>query len=267
MIFFGLEYFLFYVIGKDYCLRRDLQNGTFAVKILKTIIMIENVYRRYKNIAKCCGLNLLLLLFVNYESTAQNAKNIDFYKVISFGEKIDFGNIDPNTTWTLTNSNKNIYSTLYGNEINNYSFQEPGEYDVTFHESKKHDGECDHASFPDRFRIKVEPVRISFDFSKITFSEKIVRGRNYSDLIITVPAKITTKENSNLKLPAPAMSVAGIGVSMTSETLDKEISLGNKTQLLKYKLSGSVNKETYLMFDFYDFNNQVQTYNLPQIIK
>jgi hypothetical protein len=32
-------------------------------------------------------------------------------------------------------------------------------------------------------------------------------------------------------------------------------------------VSGIINNEAYLMFDFYDFNNEAKTYNLPQKIK
>jgi len=216
---------------------------------------------------------VFLLFFVlvgSFKSVAQNIGSTDsnqYFKIISFGEKIDFENIDQTITWTVSNAKNNIYTTLRGNEINDYVFQEPGEYEINFQENKPHDEECHHPQFAERFKIKVEPVRMSFDFSKITFSEKIERGRNYTDLIITVPAEITTKDNSITKLSAPKMSVAGLGVSFTVEALEKEIVIGNKTQLLKYKLSGVVNQETYLMFDFYDFNNQAQTFNFHQIIK
>lgn len=219
---------------------------------------------------KGLSVSFLLLLVMGTKSTAQNAAGFEsnqFYKVISFGEKIDIGTIDESVTWTIANSAKNIHAAIRGNEINNYSFEETGEYEINFHENKKHDEECNHPAFAERFKIKVGSVKLTFDFSKISFSEKIVKGRNYSDLIITVPAKITTKDNSNTKLPAPSMSVAGLGVSFTVEPVEKEIVIGNKTQLLKYKVSGIVDQETYLMFDFNDFNNQIQTYNLHQIIK
>ena len=213
---------------------------------------------------------LLYSLFFSYKSTAQNNFSLQpeqFYKTISFGEKIDFGNIDSAVTWRITNSKSNISTFLSGNDINNYKFPEPGIYDINFQENKKHEGECDHAMFAERFRIKVEAVKLSFDFSKIKFSENLAKGKNYTDLIISVPVEITSKDNSIIKLPAPQMSVAGIGVLLVSEPVEKEIFLNKKTQILKYKVSGIINNEAYLMFDFYDFNNEAKTYNLPQKIK
>ncbi|CAM3760158.1 hypothetical protein FLCH110379_22820 [Flavobacterium chungbukense] len=216
---------------------------------------------------------VFLLFFVlvgSFKSIAQNLGGLgsdQYFKIISFGEKVDLGEIDPAVSWTISNSKNNVFTSLNGNEINSFVFQDPGIYDVTYQENKSHEGECDHSAFPQKFSIKVDATKMVYDFSKISFSEKLERGRNYTDLIITVPAKITTKENSITKLPSPNMSVAGLGVSFTVEALEKEIVIGNKIQLLKYKISGVVNQETYLMFDFHDFNNQIQTYNLHQIIK
>ncbi|OXB09983.1 hypothetical protein B0A68_22830 [Flavobacterium reichenbachii] len=262
---------------KNLTCNKDRTLKQFLVSFL-LLVSADNLFMQIGKSASTTGLYLkkqvvsllVFILLIGYSAVAQDkigfASN-QFYKVISFGEKIDFDDIDPTITWTISNSKNNIYTTLRGNEINNYVFQQPGEYEINFQETKKHDEACHHPQFAERFKVKVEPVRMSFDFSKITFSEKIARGRNYSDLIITVPATITTKDNSNTKLPAPGMSVAGLGVSFTVEPVEKEIVIGNKTQLLKYKVSGIVNQETYLMFDFHDFNNQAQTYNLPQVIK
>ncbi|KRD61008.1 hypothetical protein ASE40_05490 [Flavobacterium sp. Root935] len=213
---------------------------------------------------------LLYSLFFSYKTTAQNNLSTvseQFYKTISFDEKIDFGNVDSAANWTITNSKGNSSNFLNGSEINNYQFKQPGIYEVSFQENAKHDGECDHAVFPKKFRVKVEPVKLSFDFSKVKFSQKLERGKNYSDLIISVPAEIISIDNSITQLPAPKMSVAGIGVLLNAEPVEKEIILTAKNQILKYKVSGTINNETYLMFDFYDFNNEVKTYNLPQKIK
>lgn len=193
-------------------------------------------------------------------------ENEKFYKVISFGDKIDFGNIEATARWTITNSKGGAHVSLNGKEINKYSFDEPGEYEIHFYETKKHDDECNHPMFPGKMMIKVNPVKLSFDFSKIKFSEKLEKGKMYTNLIITVPAKILLKDNSITTLSAPDLSISGIGVSLLAEAQNKEVALNNGTQLFRYKISGLISKEAYLMFDFYDFNNQAQTYNLSQII-
>lgn len=213
---------------------------------------------------------LLYCLFCLHRSAAQNNERDpyqQFYKTISFGENIDFGDIDESGVWTVANAKKNIYITLRGSEINKYVFSEPGEYKIAFHEIKKSDDECNHPAYPENFIVKVEPVKMSFDFSKISFSDKFQRGRIYSDVIVSVPVEISAKVNSAAALAAPGLFITGLGVALTAEPILKEIAIDNKTKVLKYKISGTINQETYLMFDFYDFNNQAKTYNLPQLIK
>jgi len=217
----------------------------------------------------------LALIWISSITIAQNkvnAGNYNFienkkiYKMISFGDKIDFGNIDAAVRWTIINSKQGINLTLSGNQINNYSFDEPGEYEILFLETKGLNDECSHAMFPAKMIIQVSPVKLSFDFSKIKLSEKLVKGKNYTDLIITVPTKITVKDNSIATLLTPGMTISGVGVSLVAVALNSDVTVKDGIQLLKYKVSGLINKDTYVMFDFYDFSNQVQTYNLSQII-
>jgi hypothetical protein len=215
-------------------------------------------------------------LIISFQVGAQNERSNDnyfnggankqFYKIISFGEKIDFGNLDSSVRWTIINSKERIAVTLTGSQINDYVFQEPGEYEIKFIEFKNNNEECNHPLFKDKMIVKVSPVKLSFDFSKIKFAEKLERGRNYEDFIISIPVKISTKDNSIANLTAPALSITGIGTSLTAKALNETIEIKNGVQLFKYKVSGGISKETYLMFDFYDFNSQVQTYNLRQLI-
>lgn len=208
-------------------------------------------------------------LFATNISTAQKKESFEihqFYKIISFDEKIDFGFIDASIKWIIENNQDHTSTEVSGNDINDYIFQNPGEYEINFQEIERHDEACHHPMFPEKFLIKVASEKLSFDFSKISFSKQLQKGSNI-DVIITVPAKVLTKDNRDIKLPVPKVLVSGIGISLNVLPMKNEIILDNNIQLLKYKLSGNIDKETYLMFDFYDFNNQVQTYNLPQKIK
>ncbi|SMP20922.1 hypothetical protein SAMN06265346_106253 [Flavobacterium hercynium] len=224
----------------------------------------------FLNVKKQLICFLVFCFMISFNAKAQNEFNTEtdqFYKVISFDEKVDFGIIDTSVTWIITNLQNNISTTLHGNDINNYQFKEPGEYQINFQENKIHTEACNHPLFAENLRIKVLPVKISFDFSKIEFSEKLQKGVNYTNLLVSIPVKITIKENSIQKIIAPSLAVSGIGVSLTTKSVENEIILNNQIHLLKYKVSGIIEKETFLMFDFYDLNNQAQTYNLSQIIK
>lgn len=219
---------------------------------------------------------LFVLMIVSFDAVAQNNYALtmatdnsgkdQFYKVISFGEKIFFGNVEDAARWTVINTKENRIVSLTGNQINDYIFEKPGSYEISFSEIKKHTDDCNHPKFPEKMLVKVNSVRMSFDFSKINFSEKIQKGRNCENIIVTVPVTITAKDNSSAKLNAPGLTIAGVGTTLTAKPLNQEVMIKEGVQLLKYQLSGIVNKETYLMFDFFDFNNQVQTYNHLEII-
>ncbi|MES2575013.1 MAG: hypothetical protein V4572_08720 [Bacteroidota bacterium] len=216
-------------------------------------------------------INILGLLFLSFSSIAQTNSHTDnkkqFYKVISFGEKIDFGNVENTATFTITNTKENIVANLRGTQINNYIFEKPGIYEIHFFENKVHKtDECHHEMFNENMSVKVNSFKMEFNFSKIQFSEKIQKGKHYDNLVITVPVNISTKENTPTKENAPNMEIAGVGSELIAKPLNNEIIIENGVQLLKYQLSGTVNSETYLMFDFFDLNNEVQTYNLLEKI-
>jgi hypothetical protein len=214
---------------------------------------------------------LFVLIIFSFDAIAQNEYKLTMgtdklYKEISFGEKIFFGNVDDTAKWTVINTKENRIISLSGNQINNYIFEKPGSYEISFSENKKHSDDCNHPQFPEKMLVKVNSVRMQFDFSKIDFSEKIQKGRDCENIIITVPVNITTKDNSSTSLSSPGLIIAGIGTTLTAKPLSQEVMIKDGVQFLKYQLSGTVNKDTYLMFDFFDFNNQVQTYNLLEII-
>ncbi len=217
-----------------------------------------------------------VLIMVCFDAIAQedysgskatdHSNNEQYYKVVSFGDKIDFGNIEDTAKWTIANAKEGIFVTLSGSQINGYTFEKPGFYEIGFSDTKKHNEECSHPAFKEKMTVKVSSVKMVFDFSKINFSEKIQKGRSCDNIIITVPVNITVKDNSSESLEAPGLSIAGIGVELIAKPTNQKIVVKSGVQLLKYQLSGFVNKETYLMFDFSDFNNQVQTYNHLPII-
>jgi hypothetical protein len=211
-----------------------------------------------------------LLTITSFCAIGQNnfiSKSKEPYKVISYGEKITFGTIENTANWTITNAKENIFANLSGNQINDYTFEKPGIYEISFSNNKMHnDKECNHPQFEEKMIVQVSSIKMTFDFSKIKFSEKIQTGRNCDAIFITVPVNVVMKENVPTKFNIPNVMVAGVGSEIIAKPVIQEIIVKNGIQFLKYQLSGMANKEAYLMFDFVDINNQVQTYNHPEII-
>jgi hypothetical protein len=215
--------------------------------------------------------NFLVILFGLFFNTiliGQNfsSENKATYKTISFGEKINFGMIENSVNWAITNMSEKKIVNLSGNQINDFVFEKSGQYQIKFSETVLHSKEdCSHQSFPEIMIIEVSASKITFDFSKITFSKNIQLGNN-QDVIISVPVSISNKENKISKTTLQNLTIAGLGSELIATPLQKEIVLQTGTQILKFSVSGAITSSTYLMFDFVDNNNQVQTYNLPQII-
>lgn len=189
------------------------------------------------------------------------------YKIIYFGQKVDFGTLENTVSWTVNHRSGAVSAAyLKGNAINDFVFEKPGIYDIKFSENKIHGDECNHAPFDENMTVEVSPVKMVFDFSKITFSEKIQRGKSCDGIEVSVPVDVSFKGNAPTNFKVSDVFVAGIGSEIIAKPVQKELKLKEGTQILKYKLSGVANQESYLMFDFIDVNNQVQCYNLPQKI-
>lgn len=218
---------------------------------------------------KCNYYILFLLLLMTSGAFAQSNFGVKKpFKVISFGQKIEFGNIDNSVNWTISNKSGGTSPVyLKGNEINNYVFEKSGSYEIRFSETKKHSEECYHPAFDETMTVEVSAVKMIFDLSKVVFSDQIQQGRDCEGITVSVPVNITFQGQPNVKFSSPDINVAGIGSEIIAKPVQKEITLKEGTQIIKYNLSGVASREAYLMFDFVDNNNQVQCYNLPQIIK
>jgi hypothetical protein len=214
---------------------------------------------------------LLLFSFYSYAQKTASIKNAEIQKpskIICFGEKVNFGTIENSVQWTISNANGNIFTALSGNQINDYVFEKAGVYEVRFLDNTVHrEGECNHAPFNALTLIQVNPIKMVFDFSKITFSKKIQVGVNSDAIFITVPIVVSMKENTATKFRITNAIGSGVGVQLIAKPTVEEIEITNGVYNLTYQLSGIVNNEAYLMFDFVDINNQVQTYNHLEIIK
>ena len=220
---------------------------------------------------KITSKNILLVVFILVQnfliaqtiSSLNNTENKLPIKTISFGQKIDFPYVENSSTWIIKNTTSNSSINLSGTQINDFVFENPGTFEILYSDNLAHLKEdCNHAHFPAKTILEVSPVNMTFDFSKITFSEVIKKQTNYDNVIVTVPVKINTYQNKQQSVSIPNAFVAGIDVNLKLIPASNEIIAKNGIETLNYKLSGIVKNETYLMFDFKDCNNQVQTYNL-----
>lgn len=186
------------------------------------------------------------------------------FKVISFGEKINFGKIENSIVWTISSNDSNKKSSLNGNEINNYIFETPGTYKITFHENKAIiEGECNHAVFPDLMIIKVSPYKMNFDFSTIQFSKKIEAGAPIENCQLTIDIFFKSFTNEKVVFPNGKFVSAGIDTTIEGQLLNTAFTLLPGVNKLVYQLKGTAKAGNFIMLDFFDINGQVQSYYFP----
>lgn len=183
------------------------------------------------------------------------------YKTISFGGKINLGKMQHPIAWTVSSFDSNNEVLLNGEEINNYVFETPGTYKITSRENKSiSENECNHASFPESFIIKVSPTQMVFDFSTLIFNKALEGGVNVDNTTLSLNVNLKTFTNEPVPFSEGKMISAGIGTTITGELLADSITLKPGINKLVYRLRGNATKDTYIMLDFFDINNQVQTY-------
>ena len=229
---------------------------------------------QFKNI-KINFFLFLVLLFASINAIAQKDKMSNElsndlkkpYKTISYGEKIFFGKIESSATWIVINLKENKTVNLIGDQINDFVFETAGSYEVNFFENKEYnDDTCKHHNFNSKMIVEVSPIKMTFDFSIIKFSQKIQKGQSCDGIVVTVPVNFQTIKESDKVYTIFDFTVAGIGVNLIGKPIEKKIVVKNGIHFIKYQLFGIVKSETYLMFDFVDFNKNIQTYNQSEIV-
>lgn len=186
------------------------------------------------------------------------------YKVISFGEKINFGKIENSIVWTISSNDSNKKSYLNGNEINNYIFETPGTYKITFHENKAIvEDECNHAVFPELMLIKVSPFKMDFDFSTLQFSKKLEAGAPTENCHLTINIILRSFNNEKVVFPNGKFVSAGIDTTIEGQLLNNAFTLLPGVNKLVYQLKGTTKAGNLIMLDFFDINGQVQSYYHP----
>jgi len=186
------------------------------------------------------------------------------YKIISFGEKINFGKIENSIVWTVSSNDSNKKSSLIGNEINNYIFESPGTYKITFNENKAiKDGECNHTVFPEVMLIKVSPYKMDFDFSTIQFSTKLEAGAPIENCLLTVDVHLKSFSNEKVAFQNGKFVSAGIDTTIEGQLLNNAFTLNPGINKLVYQLKGVAKSGNFIMLDFFDINGQVQSYYYP----
>jgi len=198
-----------------------------------------------------------------------------FYALVSFGQQklnISYGEsnylkkVEETTKFHISSSSGEV--NLKGLQINEYKFEIPGQYLIKIEQAKSNNVvNCEHPLLPNEIQVNVSRIRMKFDGNRIEFSQPIKKGVETTGIILSIPISIETYDNKPVVLIYTSVTTAGIGTSVTSN-LSKdygELSVGE--HIVSYSLKGMITENTYLMFDFVDANNKVQSVALQSIIE
>lgn len=203
---------------------------------------------------------ILILFFFNNLIISQNSMTI------SYNEKINLGEVAKEFQFHVTGEFGN--TILTGTEINDYKFANPGKYIIKL-VTEKHleDNKCDHDVLPDSIIVNVSRVKMIFDGSKMTFSSPIRKNIDTQGIILSIPVSVNTFNHKSTSIVPKVVNSAGVGTSISGVLLNDVSELKEGTYTFRYRLSGVVTENSYLMFDFMDSNKNIQSFSLKTPVK
>lgn len=202
---------------------------------------------------------------LNNFSTNNDLNKVEqkIYRTIPFGEKINLGKIDDSIIWTISLVDTYDNLVLRGGQMNNHIFETPGIYKITHSEVKtSSDNECNHIAYPKVMIIQVSPIKMEFDFSTLIINKTIEGGVDIEGAELSLNVNLKSYTNESILFSNGKIESAGIGSTIKGQ-LTNALTLKPGINKVVYKLQGSASKDTFIMLDFFDINEQVQSYYYP----
>ena len=216
----------------------------------------------------------LSIIFLMFFVFSINAKNISQLPIngehvenqkIAFGETFSY-KLDDNTSWKIINSETFAVLNSGVGSIEKITFSTPGNFEIEISEVISAN-DCKNGHFPHKIVIEVSPIKMIFDFNSIKFSHEIVGGQSQYGNEISIDVYIESFNNEKVVFNDGKVVSAGVGVNIDGTLKSNGAALKQGINHLVYILKGQATRDTYIMFDFLDINNQTVSYTYPTIIK
>lgn len=184
-------------------------------------------------------------------------------RVLSYGDNFSF-KLGATSTWLVKNVTTQATLGSGTGSISNFNFPIPGDYIVEITEIIScNPGQCEHGHEPTQISIYVSPHKMTFNFNSIQFSEPILGGQDYTNLQISLEVNYENYYNQNAVLSNYTVRSAGIETNFEGIMGSSFQNLSSGINEVIYTVSGKAKKDSYIMFDFVDINNQVVSYYYP----
>lgn len=217
-------------------------------------------------------LSIIILLFIvitvksNSFNFPINSEVIENRK-IAFNESFSY-HLDDNTSWKIVDSENSVIINSGLGSITNVVFPTPGNFQIEISEIiNVSNTECQHGNFPSKIMLEVTSTKMVFDFSTIRFNNELVGGQSQSSNEISIDVYFESYNKENILFKAGKITSSGVGVNIDGTYKSERTPLKQGVNHLVYSLKGQAKSNTYIMFDFYDINDQIISYTYPTLIK
>lgn len=183
---------------------------------------------------------------------------------------------DPNmvhTTWIIYNDKNKKVKQGRGTSFVDFDFKRPGNYKITFtldpaiFDRELAKNGCFHPSIPAELDITIQDYKIEYLFEEMTLKHPLISNKDHSDNILSIPVMVHTYDGKPHTFRNLTLRTAGVQAQVTGALLDEEVTLSPGRHVLKYYLSGTVMKDSYIMFDFWVDHNDIQAFGYLERIQ
>jgi hypothetical protein len=212
---------------------------------------------------------LFLFLFsVAFSIKAQSNRPVEASEIfISYGNSVIPEQIgihkNDSFKWQITDEASAIIADESQGSFFSYVFSVPGTFYVeiiSVHSDQNH--VCSNHGFSGNFKVKVSPVKISFDVDSISFSAPLISDNLSNTIEISLPVNVSYYDNSISQIALEQVKIIfqGVNCNVNCSYAQPGQKLMNGKSLIHFNASGIAQKGTFVMLDFVDHNGLITTY-------
>lgn len=236
------------------------------MKVLIKILSVTVFFVNYLHPAYSCTAHCVITPYTCNHEIKVNSNSVSKIS-LTFIDKLSFF-LDPDMTWKLFDENHNLIMNGKG-AISQLLIGVPGDYTIDLIQPKKfgeylysdpsNHANCNHDPFPDKIAVFVSPIHLKFDFTSIRFSQPL-SSVHLKNVKLDIEAWFEHYKEPDFVIPVLKISSVGIEAKVEGTLVQQYKSSKTGKIHLTYHLNGSLKKGSYIMLNFHDANNLIQSY-------
>jgi hypothetical protein len=210
------------------------------------------------------------IIFVSFSIYffGQGYQKIDTIQTIyiSYGQKLNHEliglNGDEIGNWIIKSAdNITLDSQKIGLGLFDITWNTPGFYGLELKSKHQSESGCIHDIHLNSYNVSISPFHVLFKIDEITFSKEFSKESLETGLILTVPVEfMSINEKQEFNTDALKVNFQGLGCHVKVRSIPQNVLIKSGSFNLQYEIIGIVEKDSYIMIDFYDHNGNITTY-------